>query len=231
MCGRYTLAASEEALLETFDVAELTFEHGPRYNVAPGQRAPVVAEDHRGRRIGLLEWGFVPVWEKGRRRAGVRSSHGRRGCINARAESVATKPSFREAFARRRCLIPADGFYEWRREGGRKVPHWFHPDAGEVVSFAGIWTSGIRPDGELLHAFAIITTPANEEVRPVHARMPAVIARYDRDRWLDRSTDADGALRLLDPAPTGTFSARRVSTRVNSPGEDDPALIESVGPL
>jgi len=217
VCGRYTLAASEEALLEAFDGAELTFEHEPRYNIAPGQRAPVVAQDGGGRRIGLLTWGFVPAGEDGRR-----------GYINARAESVAVKRSFREAFARRRCLIPADGFYEWVRENGRKMPYWFYPDPGEVVSFAGIWTSGRRPDTESLHTFAIITTDANEEVRPVHDRMPAVIARSDRDRWLDRSTDVAGALRLLDPAPPGTFSARRVSTRVNRADQDDARLIEPV---
>lgn len=218
MCGRYALAATEEQLLEAFDVPGLTFEHHPRYNIAPGQLALVVAEDDRGRRMGLLEWGFLPPWKDEPTGA----------FINARAESAARKDSFREAFARRRCLVPADGFYEWRTHGGRKIPHWIHPPAGRVISFAGIWASWRRPGAELRHTFAIVTTDANAEVATIHDRMPVVVAPEDRDRWLDRSTPSGRLSDLLMPDEDGSFDVREVSTRVNRPDVDDPGLIEPV---
>lgn len=218
MCGRYALAASEEELLEAFDVPGLTFEHHARYNIAPGQLAPVVAEDDRGRRIGLLEWGFLPAWKD--EPAGA--------FINARAESVARKASFRGAFARRRCLVPADGFYEWKVRGGKKIPHWIHPPGGGVLSFAGIWESWKRPGAEPRHTFAILTTDANAEVAAVHDRMPVVVAPGDRDRWLDRSSPSERLRVLLVPAEDGSFDVREVGTRVNRPDDDDPELIQPV---
>ncbi|MDX1493029.1 MAG: SOS response-associated peptidase [Longimicrobiales bacterium] len=226
MCGRYTLAVPEGALLEAFDVPELTFDYRayrPRYNVAPGQEAPVVAQDDQGRRIGLLEWGFLPSWKD--EPAGP--------FVNARSESVASKRSFAEAFRRRRCLVPADGFYEWRREGGGKVPYWFHPEEGEVLSFAAIWEAWRPPldapgDVRPRHGFAILTTAANADVADVHHRMPVVIPSSGRDRWLDRGRAVADLEELLRPAPEGTFQARRVSTRVNRPDDDDAGLIEAV---
>lgn len=218
MCGRYALAATEEALLETFDVPTLTFEHCPRYNIAPGQEAPVVAEDRDGRRIGLLEWGFLPDWKDEPTGA----------FINARAESVASKASFREAFRRRRCLVPADGFYEWRAEGGRKIPYWIHPPGGGLLAFAGVWTSWQRPDVEPRHTFAILTTSANREVSEIHDRMPVVVGPEDRDAWLERSTPPPRLHGMLERAFDGTLDVRRVSTRVNRPDDDDPGLIEPV---
>lgn len=218
MCGRYGLAASEEELLESFDVPSLTFDHHPRYNIAPGQEAPVVAEDRGGRRIGLLQWGFLPDWKDEPTGA----------FINARAESVGAKASFREAFRRRRCLVPADGFYEWRAEGGRKIPYWLYPPHGGVLAFAGIWTSWGRPGAEPRHTFAILTTAANREVSQIHDRMPVVVAPEDRDAWLDRSTSPPRLHEMLEPASDGTFDVRRVSTRVNRPDDDDPGLIEPV---
>lgn len=223
MCGRYTLAAPEEALLEAFDVPDLTFDYAPRYNIAPGQPAPVVAEDADGRRIGLLDWGFLPSWK----------DEPSSPFVNARAESVASKRSFAEAFRRRRCLVPADGFYEWRSEGGRKVPYWFHPSDGGVISFAGIWetwraaASG-EDEAEPRHTFAILTTDANADVSPVHHRMPVVIPASGRDRWLDREASVAVLEGLLSTAPDGTFDVRRVSTRVNRPDDDDAELIEAV---
>lgn len=223
MCGRYTLAVPEGALLEAFDVPDLTFEYAPRYNIAPGQAAPVVAEDSDGRRIGLLDWGFLPSWK----------DEPTSPFVNARAESVASKRSFAEAFRRRRCLVPADGFYEWRSEGGRKVPYWFHPSDGGVISFAGIWETWHPPASgadqvEARHTFAILTTDANADVSPVHDRMPVVVPSSGRDRWLHRETPVDDLESLLSPAPDGTLDARRVSTRVNRPDDDDAELIEPV---
>ena len=226
MCGRYTLSVPEGALLEAFDAPELTFDYqtyAPRYNVAPGQEAPVVAEDDGGRRIGLLEWGFLPSWKE----------EPKEPFVNARAESVASKRSFAEAFRRRRCLVPADGFYEWRSEGGRKVPYWFRPEEGGLLSFAGIWETWRPPpsapdDVEPRHGFAILTTDANADVADVHHRMPVVIPASGRDRWLSRDSSVDDLERLLSPAPDGTFGQRRVSTRVNRPDDDDAGLVEAV---
>jgi putative SOS response-associated peptidase YedK len=212
MCGRYTLAPGADELVEAFDVPGLTFDYFARYNIAPGQAAPVVAEDAHGRRIGLLAWGLVPAWMED---SGP-------GFINARAESVASKASFREAFARRRCLVPADGFYEW----ARKVPYWLHPTRGGVISFAGIWETWRRPGAEPRHAFAILTTEANSDLRPIHDRMPVVVEEADRDLWLDRSSGVERVGALLRPAPDGTFVSRAVSARVNRAGEDDAELIE-----
>ena len=223
MCGRYTLAVPEDALLEAFDVPDLTFDYAPRYNVAPGGPAPVVAEDGDGRRIGLLEWGFLPSWK----------DEPTNPFVNARAESVASKRSFAEAFRRRRCLVPADGFYEWRSEDGRKVPYWFHPSDGGVISFAGIWETW-RPPGsgdgadEARHTFAILTTDANADVSPVHHRMPVVIPASGRDHWLDRAASVDALEDLLSAPPDGAFEARRVSARVNRADADDARLIEPV---
>jgi len=215
MCGRYTLAAEPDELLETFDVPELRFDYRPRYNIAPGQDAPVVAEDRRGRRIGLLTWGLVPAW---------REEPGS-GIVNARAESVAVRPSFREAFARRRCLLPADGFYEWRREGEVKVPYWYRPAAGGLLAFAGVWERWTRPGHDARHTFTVLTTAANEDVRPIHDRMPALVPRDAWDSWLDVGTGMDALRATLRPAEAGTLAAHRVSTRVNRTSEDDPSLI------
>jgi putative SOS response-associated peptidase YedK len=219
MCGRYSLAAGTEELVEEFEVPWPTFQLVPRYNIAPTQDVPVVAQDRHGRRMGLLTWGLVPGWAD---EPGV-------GIINARAESVAQKPSFREALERRRCLVPADGFYEWRKEGGSKIPYWIHPPRGGLISFAGIWERWSRPGAQPRHTFAIITTDASEDVAGIHERMPVVVAAADRGRWLDRSADREQLLALLRPAPPGSLVPRQVSTRVNRPVDDDEGLIEPVG--
>jgi len=220
VCGRYTLATPAEDLVEAFDLPGLTFDYFARYNIAPGQAAPVVAEDGRGRRMGLLQWGLVPAWKE---EAGT-------GLINARAESVETKASFREAFARRRCLVPADGFYEWRKEeaGGGKTPFWIHAVDGHVLAYAGIWETWMRPGLDPRHTFAILTTEASEDMRHVHHRMPVVIGVEDRLRWLDRTTARASLRALLHPAPADTLECRRVAPRVNRVGDDDAGLIEPV---
>ncbi|NNF26995.1 MAG: SOS response-associated peptidase [Gemmatimonadetes bacterium] len=218
MCGRYTLTAPEGALVEAFDVPSLTFDLQPRYNIAPGQPCPVVGEDREGRRIGLLEWGLLPAWK----------DEPKGPFINARAESVATKASFRDAFRRRRCLIPADGFYEWKTEDGKKRPYWLHPSDEGLLSFAGIWESWSRPGQEPRHGFAILTTDANAEVSQIHDRMPVIVEAGDRDAWLSRTSEAGALQRLTRPAPAGTLRLRPVSARVNRPSEDGPELLEPV---
>lgn len=218
MCGRYTLAAGPPELVEAFDVPLPDFELHERYNIAPGQMAPVVAEDRRGRRMGLLTWGLIPGWQ----------DEPRKPLINARSESVSQRASFREAFERRRCLVPADGFYEWKREGERKAPFWIHPSGGGLLSFAGVWERWSRPGAEPRHTYAILTMPASADVAPIHDRMPVVIQPSDREAWLDRGTDAQAALAILRRTPEPDFECRPVSTRVNRPDEDDAGLIEAV---
>lgn len=214
MCGRYTLATPADELAEAFDLPSMDLSWLPRYNIAPGQPVPVIAQDRRGRRIGLLEWGFVPGW----------ADEPGRGHINARSESVASKATFREAYARRRCLVPADGFYEWHD----KVPHWIRPVAGGVITFAGIWERWSRPGAPDRHTMAILTTEANEDVRGLHDRMPVLVAANDHDVWLERSTDTGRLGRLLRPAPPGTLVHHPVSRRVNRTTEDDAGLIDRV---
>lgn len=149
--------------------------------------------------------------------------------INARSESADRKPAFREAFPRRRCLLPADGFYEWKRpETGRgpKTPYWIHPANGVLITFAGLWERWRAPDGELLHTFAILTTRANEWMVRLHDRMPVVIAPEDREPWMDPDTALGEVRRLLKPPPEELFTARAVSTYVNRPENEGPECIE-----
>lgn len=219
MCGRYTLAPGADELVEAFDLPALTFDFVPRYNIAPGQSAPIVAQDSRGRRTGLLHWGFVPEW------AGERA----KPLINARAESVATKASFREAFERRRCLVPADGFYEWARADGSKRPYWFSPVASGLLALGGIWETWTPPGATPRHAFAILTTEANDDVRAVHDRMPVLVERERYSDWLARGTARRRLESMMRPAAIGTLEVRPVSDRVNRTDADDAGLIEATG--
>lgn len=208
MCGRYTVAASLDELVEVFDVPKPEFDVRPRYNVAPGQDCPVVGRDRRGRRMGLMRWGFV---RDGREEA--------RPLVNARSETAARLPTFREAFARRRCLVPADGFYEWGPVNGRRVPRWFHPPNGRLLALAAVWEG---------RTFAILTTEANADVAGVHHRMPVLVPPEAWRAWLDPATDPSSLGPRLGPPPAGTLRARVVGTRVNSTSEDDPGLIDPV---
>lgn len=218
MCGRYTLAAPSDELVEVFEVPEPSFELVPRYNLAPGQDVPVVGEDRHGRRMGLLRWGFLAA----------ASGSPSRTFVNARGESADRTPAFRDAFAHRRILVPADGFYEWRAEASGKVPYWFHPTSGGLLSFAAIWE---RHGGEgqgTRDGLAILTVAANDDVRPVHDRMPLIVSPAQRAAWLSRGTARSMLQRIATSAPAGTLASRRVSTRVNATANDDAGLVEAV---
>lgn len=165
MCGRFTLTRNADELVETFDVPDLTFDYAPNFNVAPGQAVPVLAQDRKGRRIGPLVWGLLPSW----------SGPSGKSYINARAETVARTRSFRDCFAARRCLIPADGFYEWRRDSDARTPFWFYRRDRGLFTMAAIWDHWSAPGQESRHTFAILTTEASDDVKDVHARMPVVI--------------------------------------------------------
>jgi putative SOS response-associated peptidase YedK len=228
MCGRYSLTSPLDDLVEVFEVSEVALAgHRPRYNIAPTQQAPVLVLGHTGLRLGSLRWGLVPFWADDPR-VGNRM-------INARSESVATLPAFRESFRSRRCLIPADGFYEWMvREAGDaaarkgkppKDPFWIHRPDQRPFTFAGLWERWRSPQGERLQTFTILTTRANDRLRSLHDRMPVVIRPEDRRAWLSEDTDPGTLHALLAPAPDAFFEAWPVSRRVNSPDVDEPICV------
>ncbi len=220
MCGRYNLISNLTVLGERFefDASQLTLESA--YNVAPTQNVLTVVGGE-SRRAGFMRWGLIPFWAKDR-------SIGSR-MINARAETVVDKPSFRDAFRRRRCLVLADGFYEWRRTGSGKRPMRVALRSREPFAFAGIWSMWKDTEGNPIPTCAIITTSANELLSPIHHRMPVILPREMEGLWLDRSIQDPGALRgVLTPYPDDAMEAYEVSTLVNSVANDGPELITHV---
>lgn len=218
MCGRYSLTSPPEAMRRLFGLAA-TPNLPPRYNIAPTQEAPVVRAGAQGRELHLLRWGLVPAWAED-------PALGAR-LINARSETVADKPSFRRAFRQRRCLVPADGFYEWRKEGTRKQPFRAVLAERGPFAFAGLWERWDRAAaGGPLESFTILTTEANALLRPIHARMPVIVAPHDYAAWLDPTRAANDALALLKPCASEAMAVYPVSLRVNSPRHDDPECIE-----
>lgn len=225
MCGRYTLANPDPARLKIrFGLSEsVEIGEEPRFNIAPTDPVLAVRELADGRDLGKLRWGLVPgKW------ATVRKG---RPLINARAETLTSQAAFRDSFRERRCLIPADGFYEWRRDEHGKVPIWFHRPGDELFAFAGIWAR-YQPHGagEAITSCAIVTCPPNELMRPIHDRMPVILDPEQEASWLDPDASPDELLRILVPPPDETLELREVGDLVNSVREDGPALIEPRAP-
>jgi putative SOS response-associated peptidase YedK len=217
MCGRYAITSAPEVIRALFGFAEQP-AFPPRYNVAPTQPVPVVRLADGRRSFALVRWGLIPLWVKDPRTFSI--------LINARGESVLDKPAFRNAMRRRRCLLPADGFYEWKADGGRKRPHFIRPRAGGPIAFAGLWECWTGPNGEEVETACIVTTAANRTLRELHDRMPVVIAPAAFDLWLDcGNVDAETAAALIAPAPETMFEAYEVSTAVNRAADDRPDLI------
>ncbi len=228
MCGRFTLTIpTYEDLASALGVeavpggADL---YRPRYNVAPTDPAWVIrVGPERNRELALLEWGLVPRWSKSLMQAGRP--------INARAESIASKPVFRDAVARRRCLVVSDGFYEWDKSGPVKQPLWFRPAGGGVLLMGGVWDSWRGDDGVRRQTFAIVTTAPNRDVERVHDRMPLVLSGADAEAWLVTvPKDAPASLTddvraLIRPAPDGALVPTPVSTRVGNVKNDDPSVL------
>jgi putative SOS response-associated peptidase YedK len=219
MCGRYRLVRKKEILAEFFDAGD-DVDWAPRYNVAPGQDVPVVRQDtcEPKRLLSLMRWGLIPSWSKDPK-AGYKM-------INARAETIADKPAFREPLQSRRCLVPADGFYEWAKEGKAKSPFCFTLADDSLFAFAGLWDRWKNPNGEVLQTYSIITTSANALVAGAHDRMPVILEPEDYDLWLDpgfRKTEA--LLDLLKPYRAELMRSWRVSPRVNSVQNDDAGCI------
>lgn len=226
MCGRYTLSADAGSLWQELDLEGTPADlegMPPRYNIAPTQQVPVVV-DRAPRKLVALRWGLVPFWAKD-------PSIGSR-MINARAESVADKPAFKRLFASRRCLVAADGFYEWRRDGEgkkpKKTPVHIRLASGRPFTFAGLWDAWKQPDGTPLRTFTIITTRASASIAHIHDRMPVIVSPDDRRRWLDREADPEDLHGLLGPHPPEELVHWEVSTVVNAPANDVPECIEPV---
>lgn len=218
MCGRFTVAVPGAALQAEFDLRGTPLvDFRPRYNVAPTQDAPVLlrAEDG-GLRLAQFRWGLVPVWAKG-------VEVGNR-LINARAETAAEKPAFRHAFQRRRCLVPADGWFEWKAEGKQKTPMRIHLRSGRPFALAGLWEHWARGDHEL-YSFTILTTSAAPGIRHIHERMPVLLPPGARERWVDPDAEPAELERLLAPYEGDDLASYAVSPLVNSPRNDVPEVI------
>jgi putative SOS response-associated peptidase YedK len=218
MCGRYLIISTPEAIRQLFRYPEQP-NFPARYNIAPTQPIPIVRLCEGKRQFALLRWGLIPSWVKDPRTFTL--------LINARGESVNDKPAFRNAMKRRRCLVPADGFYEWKEQGGRNLPYVVCPRAGGPIAFAGVWESWMGPNGEEMETVTIITTQASQDIAHIHDRMPAIVSPDAFDFWLDcANVDAATAAAILAPARPGLLEAYEVSTAVNRVANDSPALIE-----
>ena len=221
MCGRFTLTTDLEPLEERFLFRAKDLSSKPRYNIAPSQPVFTVIRDEKGNRAGFLRWGLIPSWAKN-------AEIGNR-MINARAETMAEKPSFRRALQKRRCLILADGFYEWRQEGKKKTPLFISLASREPFAFAGLWETWRPPDGEPIHSCTIITTTPNSLMEPIHNRMPVILSREAEALWLDRTVDdPQKLLPLLVPYADTLMDAYEVALTVNSPKNDSLACIAPV---
>jgi putative SOS response-associated peptidase YedK len=212
MCGRYVLKTSAIDLKRQFHLDEVPQLHA-RYNIAPLQAAPIVT-DAAPKKLVLAQWGLLPSWAKD-----AKIAH---QLINARAETLKEKPAFKELLATHRCIVPADGFYEWRHEGQRRLPHFIRDTNCQVLAMAGLWSHWTSPDGLGVESFTIITTSANAELQSLHQRMPVFLDEEDRGRWLSGPTHDFAALEsLLRPWHGSTLEFSEVSQHVNAVTVDD----------
>jgi putative SOS response-associated peptidase YedK len=217
MCGRFTRHHKPEEIAERFDVEPIAEAAELRYNIAPSQIVPVIRQ-RDGREMIACKWGLVPYWSKDPKIGNK--------MINAKGETLAEKSSFKTALAKRRCLIPADGFYEWeKKENGQKQPIYIRLRDGALFAFAGLWEEWRSPEGEKLRTFTIITVEPNEMLAKVHNRMPAILKPEDEAVWLNSSSLVTGVVQLLAPYPAAEMEYFPVSMAVNSPKLDEPSYI------
>ena len=225
MCGRFGATFNYHQLKVLWNLRGEFADFGPRYNIAPSQEVPVILRNESRNEIKPMRWGLVPSWAQDH-------SIGQR-MINARSETLLEKPSFKYLVTTRRCLVPADGFYEWRRQGNRKVPMWIHLKNREPFAFAGLWDCWRDPaDGNVLYSFTIITTEANALLRPIHNRMPVIYDKEMGRQWLEESFGDQPMIlaAVLQPLPSDLMEAHDVSTLVNLPENDTAECIEPVSP-
>jgi putative SOS response-associated peptidase YedK len=224
MCGRYRLSRRAE-VLATYYAEYEGVDWDARYNIAPTRAVPVIRQEAEGavRRASLMRWGLVPSWAK--------DATGGARMINARSETAAEKPAFRELLQRRRCLIPADGFYEWQRSGKSKQPYCFEMASGEPFAFAGLWDSWQAPDGSNLETCTILTTAPNQLLADIHDRMPVILPPESYEAWLDpRFRGVAEATAMLKPFDAGMMRRYVVGTRVNNVANDDPDCSARIEP-
>ncbi len=222
MCGRYSITTPVEAMAKIFGFSGLP-NLGPNYNVAPTNAVPFVRLENKERQIAMARWGLVPSWAKEIRNKPL---------INVRGETIDEKPAFRSSFKRRRCLVPADGFYEWqKREQGPKQPYYIHRHDGEIFGMAAIWDHWIAPDANEIDSLAIVTTSANKLIGQLHTRMPVILDESDFSFWLDpKNEDFPTLKEMLKPAKEDLLEAYPVTTQVNRVGQEGADLVEPIGP-
>lgn len=224
MCGRFALYADYEDLLARFDIGETSLDkssYEADYNVAPSQQIVAIINDGEKNRLGLLRWGLIPSWAKDKK-IGYKM-------INARAETAAEKPSFRHAFKKKRCLIPANAFYEWRKDPTGKMPMLIHLSSDELFAFAGLWESWTAPDGEQIHSCTILTTQPNALMADIHDRMPVILTKQAESIWLDPTVQDPQVLQeLIKPYEAEELQAYPVSEAVNSPKNNGADLIREI---
>jgi putative SOS response-associated peptidase YedK len=217
MCGRFVITSPPAALRQMFGYAEQP-NFPPRHNIAPTQPIPVVILEHGYRHFHLMRWGLLPAWAKDIRQFSL--------LFNARSETIRDKPAFKNAIRRRRCLIPADGYYEWQDKGARKRPHFIYRRDRQPIGFAALAETWTGPNGEEIDTVAIVTAPASGELSTLHPRVPVTIAPGAFGRWLDcRDDDAEAVMPLLSGPAEGEFAWHEISTRVNRVANDDAQLI------
>jgi putative SOS response-associated peptidase YedK len=216
MCGRYRVSRRKQIIEEHFDAADWQDDWSPRYNIAPTQPIPVIRQHSKEpiRQIATMRWGLIPSWAK--------DTSGAARMINARSETASTKPAFRDPLKFRRCLIPSDAFYEWKRNGGSKQPYCFEINDGELFAFAGLWDGWRNAEGQWIKTCSILTTTPNAVTSTVHDRMPVIVHPDSYDLWLDPGmTDVAAASELLKPYDARFMRCYPVSTRINHVANDD----------
>ena len=218
MCGRYTITTTAEKLAQLFEV-EVPSEYQPRYNAAPTQLLPVISNQQK-RKISLYSWGILPKW------AQAQGSSQR--LINARAETVAEKATFKTSFKKRRCLVVADGYYEWKKGKDKKIPYRILLNEEQPFTFAGLWDTLEGESGEEVPSFVIITVAASPSIADIHNRMPAILDKDTADFWLSDSEDYEGLEDVLRPYPDDYLKAYAVSTQVNAVKNDQKTLIQPI---
>lgn len=222
MCGRFERSSPIERIIRNFRIHTASLELPPSYNVAPSEDVLIIRVDDKGERLlETCSWGFLPFWAKDPVMA--------HKMINARAETIATKPAFRAAFKKHRCLVIADGFYEWQKKEKSKVPFYIHLKSGKPFGFAGLFSNWSLEKGEAgICTCTIITTDANELLMPIHDRMPVIVPPDKEDLWLDPATQEQEALKILKAYPSQEMAMHEVSARVNSPAYNSPDAIKPV---
>lgn len=217
MCGRYSIFAEAKKLEKRFN-AELTNDLTPHYNAAPTQTLPIITNAEGERKIEFFHWGLIPSWAEN---PAIGSK-----MLNARSETLTEKPSFKKALEKRRCLVLADGFYEWKTEGKKKQPVRTSLKSGEMFAMAGLWENWTdKETGEVIHSFTIITTEANDLLKPIHDRMPVILSPKNEEIWLDNELPTEQLLKVLKPYPADELKVENVSKSVNNAAYDDCSIL------